>query len=66
MGGKERIDDHPLDKDRGGSAGFLATYQLYIAQHWGDRCEEIEPGCPCCDMWILFDQVKAKIDFALQ
>lgn len=30
--------------------------------HWGERCAENEPGCPCCDAWAQYDAMKAERD----
>lgn len=24
---------------------------------WGTRCEDFEPGCPCCQAWAEYDQI---------
>lgn len=29
-----------------------------ITAHWGERCPEKEPGCPCCDAWSQYDVLK--------
>ncbi|MDX5412885.1 MAG: hypothetical protein LPK02_07540 [Rhodobacterales bacterium] len=26
-----------------------------ITEHYGPRCPDTEPGCPCCDAWAEFD-----------
>lgn len=26
-----------------------------IIAHWGERCVDSEPGCPCCDAWAQYD-----------
>lgn len=28
-----------------------------ITAHWGERCPDTEPGCPCCDAWAQFDTI---------
>jgi len=58
-------DDPELKTTRADCAEFLATYEAFVTKHYGERCEDTAPGCPCCDMWILFDQVKAKIRYAI-
>ena len=34
-----------------------------IAYYYGKRCEEDEPGCPCCDAWAWFDAACARSDW---
>ena len=36
-----------------------------IADYWGERCSESEPGCPCCDVWAEFDKLIASRDAVL-
>lgn len=33
-----------------------------ITAHWGERCPDTEPGCPCCDAWAQFDALMVKSD----
>lgn len=28
--------------------------------HWGTRCADTEPGCPCCDAWAEYDRLVSK------
>ena len=34
----------------------------YIAEaltaHWGERCSDNQPGCPCCDAWAQYDAIR--------
>ena len=29
-----------------------------IREHWGERCPDFEPGCPCCRAWAEFDKTE--------
>lgn len=31
-----------------------------VAEHWGERCPDFEPGCPCCRAWAEFDQIERQ------
>lgn len=31
-----------------------------IREHWGERCPDFDPGCPCCRAWADFDQLSEK------
>jgi hypothetical protein len=33
-----------------------------IEDHWGERCPDVQPGCPCCDAWIQFDELVEKVE----
>lgn len=28
-----------------------------IQEHWGERCPDFEPGCPCCRAWAEYDKL---------
>ncbi len=30
---------------------------LYIRRIWGERCDEVEPKCLCCEKWIEHDEL---------
>ena len=32
-----------------------------ITTHWGERCDEYMPGCPCCDAWHRYDQILSAL-----
>lgn len=29
-----------------------------IQEHFGERCPDFEPGCPCCRAWAEFDEIE--------
>lgn len=31
-----------------------------IAETWGERCPDFEPGCPCCDAWKEYDEMRNR------
>lgn len=35
-----------------------------LTAHWGERCAENEPGCPCCDAWAQYDALKSLVEAA--
>lgn len=41
------------------------TKKDYIAEaltaHWGERCADNQPGCPCCDAWAQYDTLKTGV-----
>lgn len=36
-----------------------------ITAHWGERCPDNEPGCPCCDAWAEFDALTGQLNAVL-
>lgn len=34
----------------------------WIKRNYGERCLEYEKGCPCCDVWVLYDNLKIAED----
>jgi hypothetical protein len=30
-----------------------------ITESFGERCREFEAGCPCCDAWKQYDDLRA-------
>lgn len=45
------------------AASFVEAMDTFVTENFGRRCEEYEPGCACCDLWALRDQVRAKVIF---
>lgn len=42
-----------------------ATHEQTIAEYWGRRCDEYEPGCPVCDAWAEYDMmIRAALPLA--
>lgn len=33
-----------------------------LTEHFGERCPDYEPGCPCCDAWAELDALTARAD----
>lgn len=33
-----------------------------LTAHWGERCPDIEQGCPCCDAWAEYDALRNERD----
>lgn len=29
-----------------------------ITRNYGERCPDFEPGCPCCQMWAMHDEIE--------
>lgn len=29
-----------------------------ITRDWGERCPDFEPGCFCCQMWAMHDEIE--------
>lgn len=40
---------------------FLAHFRRFVAEQFGERCEDYEPGCACCDMWKLYDETARAV-----
>lgn len=38
-------------------AMFRHQLERHIREWWGDRCEDFDPDCFCCQKWAAFDQV---------
>ena len=38
----------------------MSKVEEAIIAHWGERCADTEPGCPCCDAWIEYDAIRAN------
>jgi hypothetical protein len=36
---------------------FMASFDKFITDQFGDRCADFEADCSCCRMWKLRDQV---------
>lgn len=51
----------PADKYDADTLAFLATFASYATKNYGKRCDDTEPGCHCCDLWALYDQVEKLI-----
>lgn len=43
------------------TVAFLETFRAYATKNYGERCEDYEKGCPCCDLWALYDSVETLI-----
>ncbi len=43
----------PLDEPD----AFLAAIRSLFEEYWGERCSDREPGCPCCEMWAVYDLI---------
>jgi hypothetical protein len=55
---------NPVDEYDQEAADFLAHFRKFAAEQFGDRCEEYEPGCACCDVWKLYDETVKAVDFS--
>jgi hypothetical protein len=42
-------------------ADFMAIYAKFISEHYGDRCDTAERGCPLCEMWALYDLTEVMV-----
>ena len=38
---------------------FLAWLKESVTSHYGERCPDLGPGCPCCDAWAHVDVIEA-------
>jgi len=54
---------HPFDAYDTAAASFMETMDAFLIENFGERCKDYEPGCACCDLWALRDQVRAKVIF---
>lgn len=43
------------DKPEGGNTMNLV--EQAITEHWGERCDGYEQGCPVCDAWREYDNL---------
>lgn len=42
------------------AASVQAVARGVLESHFGRRCEEYEPGCPCCERWALLERLLAN------
>lgn len=40
---------------------FLGSFARFIVKFYGERCPDVEGGCPKCSMWALYDLTVAMI-----
>lgn len=52
-----------IDEYDRAAASFMEAMDAFVTEHFGKRCEDYEPGCACCDLWALRDQVREKVIF---
>lgn len=36
----------------------MSKVEEAVIAHWGERCADTMPGCPCCDAWIEYDAIR--------
>jgi hypothetical protein len=34
---------------------LISNIKAMITLYWGERCVEVDEGCPCCHAWKMFD-----------
>ena len=47
-----------LNGERMGGTVMRTLLEEAITDHFGERCPDFEPGCPCCRAWAEFDEIK--------
>lgn len=40
----------------------LALLRDAVTEYYGERCEDYEPGCACCDAWAALDRMESDAD----
>jgi len=40
---------------------LLKSFEAYIIENYGERCEVLACKCACCTAWQLYDLVKVMI-----
>ena len=43
------------------SAKFLLQAAAFLEKHYGPRCDELCPGCTCCQVWCCWDMLAATM-----
>jgi len=54
---KKRIEAEDKLEDAYLADGFMDKFKLIITELYGERCIDKVKGCPCCDVWELFDKI---------
>ncbi len=53
----------PADDYDAAAEKFMAAFDAFVREQFGERCETFDPECPCCKLWKLRDQVDALVTF---
>jgi hypothetical protein len=40
---------------------FMAFIKALFEQYFGERCPDREAGCPCCEMWAIYDLIDVHV-----
>lgn len=51
----------PADEYDREAVQFMVEFRSFITKQFGDRCDTFGEGCPCCDLWQLYDEVSKKV-----
>lgn len=49
---------HPADLYDEAAKEFMATFDDFASENFGERCNEFDKNCPCCRLWKLRDAVR--------
>lgn len=56
---------HPVDLDEAENAAerreLIAALDRFLVKHYGERCNTVQGGCPCCAVWAARDVLNASI-----
>lgn len=59
------MSEDPADEFEVKARAFLVAFREFVVEVYGVRCVDAEPGCPCCDMWELYDRAAKIIDIEI-
>lgn len=51
----------PADEYDREAVQFMVGFRTFITKQFGERCASFNSGCPCCDLWQLYDEVSRKV-----
>lgn len=58
LGHPETLDSHKATVER---QELIASLDRFLVKHYGDRCDTVQGGCPCCAVWASRDALNASI-----
>lgn len=58
IGHPDSLTDDAAARDR---RELIAMIDRFLAKHYGERCEQVQGGCPCCAAWAARDALNASI-----
>jgi hypothetical protein len=60
---RRKADADPADAYDAEAAKFVKSFRQFVTENFGKRCSAKAEGCPCCEMWALYDQTRKKVIF---